>query len=167
MYMPLYTASRNRKSFHNESAHLEHSNYFTILDAAYAKKLLAGIARLPAINKHMAASFSRMVKVCLAQQRQGQLTKDMLDVLIDTIEILKPHERLIVLLSNLETYRELQMLNDLLIKGHDASMGNAELKKASEERDAQAKEEALEIIDDVLFTDYHEVIRKEERGNIY
>ena len=34
-------------------------------------------------------------------------------------------------------------------------------------RDSQAKQEALEIIDDVLYTDYHEVIRKEERGNVH
>ena len=67
----------------------------------------------------------------------------MLDLLIDTIEILKPHERLVLLLSDLETYRQLQMLNDLLIKGHDASHGKAGLNKAMESRDAQAKQEAL------------------------
>ena|ERR1740139_1023623 len=31
----------------------------------------------------------------------------------------------------------------------------------------KSNEAALEIIDDVLFTDYHSVIRKEERGNAH
>ena len=34
-------------------------------------------------------------------------------------------------------------------------------------KEQQAREEAIEIIDDVLFTDYHDVITRKERGNLY
>lgn len=59
------------------------------------------------------------------------------------------------------------MLNDLLVRGNDASLGNAEWIKARKAREQQAREEAIEIIDDVLFTDYHDVITRKERGNLY
>ena len=36
------------------------------------------------------------------------------DVLIDTVEVLSPLERLIMVISDLETYRNMQLLNDLL-----------------------------------------------------
>ena len=41
----------------------------------------------------------------------------MLDTLIDTCEILSPLERLIMVLSDIELYRNLQLLNDLLSRG--------------------------------------------------
>ena len=50
----------------------------------------------------------------------------MLDTLIDTIEILTPQERLVVLLTDLEAYRNLQLLNDLLTKGHSMSEDTTE-----------------------------------------
>lgn len=88
-------------------------------------------------------------------------------MLTDTLDMFEPHERLLLVLHDLESYRNLQMLNDLLTKGHDASMGSDQLKKENDARIAKAKEEALQMIDDVLFTDYHKVVSKEERGNIY
>ena len=50
----------------------------------------------------------------------------MLDTLIDTIEILTPQERLVVLLTDLEAYRNLQLLNDLLAKGNSMSEDTTE-----------------------------------------
>ena len=79
----------------------------------------------------------------------------MLDTLIDTIEILTPQERLVVLLTDLEVYRNLQLFNDLLAKGHSMS----------EDKTKTNHQESLNMIDDVLFTDYHEVVSKDERGN--
>lgn len=81
----------------------------------------------------------------------------MLDTLIDTIETFNAQERLILLLSDLETYRNLQLLNDLLSKGHSMTDGPSN-------SDNQV---SLDIIDDILFTDYQKVIAKEERGNKY
>lgn len=80
----------------------------------------------------------------------------MLDTLIDTIETFNAQERLILLLSDLETYRNLQLLNDLLSKGHSMTDGPSI-------SDNQA---SLDMIDDILFTDYHKVIVKEERCNV-
>jgi len=81
----------------------------------------------------------------------------MLDTLIDTIETLNPQERLILLLTDLETYRNMQLLNDLLSEG--VSM--------TKKTDPAVHQESLDIIDDVLFSDYQKLVKKEERGNTY
>ena len=79
----------------------------------------------------------------------------MLDILVDTMEIMKPEERLILLLSDLDTYRNMQMLNDLLVKGQSMT----------EETDLADYDKAIEMIEDVLCTDFQKLIRKEERLN--
>ena len=106
MFMPFYPANQIKKSFAVTHESTEHSNYFTILDISHANHGIKSL-RVPALYRHMADSFGKMVRVCLTQQREGDLTQDMLDTLIDTIETFKPHERLILLLSDLETYRNL------------------------------------------------------------
>ena len=63
--------------------------------------------RVPDLYRNMASNCGKMIKVCLTQQREGDLTQDMLDTLIDTIETLTPQEHLILLLNDLETYRNL------------------------------------------------------------
>lgn len=63
-----------------------------------------------------------------------------------------------MLMSDLETYRNLQLLNDLLSKGHSMKEG------IESEADY---EKALSMIDDVLHTDYKKIISKEERVNTY
>ena len=48
------------------------------------------------------------------------------------------------MLSNLETYQNLQLLNDLLSKGESMS----------DEVSERAQEQSVEMLEDVLFTDY-------------
>ena len=80
----------------------------------------------------------------------------MLDSIINTVETLSPQERLILLLSDLELYRDLQMLNDLLLKGE--SMTDHAV-------DEEMVDKAVQMVDDLLVTDYHEAYMKEERLN--
>ena len=71
-----------------------------------------------------------MVTICLALQIEGDLTKEMLDNLVDVFEILTPEMRLIVLLNDLKTYNELKQLTELLIQG--ASMPSTGTKELEE-----------------------------------
>lgn len=167
MMMPFYIASSHRKGYFTVSPYLEHAEYVTILDVPYAKVDRARFATVPALRRLTGDAFSRMVKTCLGQQLQGELTGEMLNVLIDFVELLKPHERLLLLLLDLETYRDLQTLNGLLAAGRDASRGAQGDRQATEAAIAKAREEALEMIDDLLFTDYHQVVNTDERGNIH
>ena len=104
-----------------DNPNVEHPNYFTIMDLAYATSggsySQTKPCNVPAQYRHMSTNFGAMVKLCLNLQRQGELNKEMLDTLIDTCEILSPLERLIMVISDLDTYRNLQLLNDLLSKG--------------------------------------------------
>ena len=64
-----------------------------------------------------------MVTICLALQLEGDLTKEMLDNLVDVFEVLTPEMRLTVVLSDLQTYNDLKQLTELLSQG--ASMPSA------------------------------------------
>jgi len=81
----------------------------------------------------------------------------MFDTLVGTVEILSPQERLIMILSDLECYQNMQLLNDLLLSGRSVTEPN----KASD------FDAALSMLDDILFTDYHALVRKDERLNPY
>ena len=83
----------------------------------------------------------------------------MLDVLIDTVEVLTPLERLTMVISDLETYRNMQLLNDLLSKGESLTAHSA-----STESDF---DEAIEMLDEVLGTDYDALARTDERLNTF
>ena len=97
------------------------SQYSTITHAEYTKK--------EGLNEHENASiialadiFSDMVKIALQDQRQGTLTEDSLYHLIQVLEVVTPQEKLIILLNDLETYRNLQMLNSLLEEGKSITL---------------------------------------------
>jgi hypothetical protein len=61
-----------------------------------------------------AEAFKDMAETCLARQRSGELTESQLQCLIDAFEVIPVTQRLLVVLSNLELYRNLHELNNLL-----------------------------------------------------
>lgn len=156
LQLPLYTANKLKKGLTSQDNPVgELPNYFTIMDLAYVTHLQTKPCRIPSQYRHMGTHFGEMVKLCLNLQRQGELTQDMMDTLIDTVEIFSPLERLIMVVSDLETYRNLQLLNDLLSKGHSM---------AEEPKDGDY-DEAVAMVDDILKTDYQALMHTEERLN--
>mmetsp|Transcript_45639 Transcript_45639/g.60503 ORF Transcript_45639/g.60503 Transcript_45639/m.60503 type:complete len:177 (+) Transcript_45639:321-851(+) len=107
LFMPLHTINKLKKGFVSVTPGAELSNYSTIMDLAYASRGNSKTIRIPALYRHLAVNFAKMVKVCLRLQREGELTQEMLDTLIDTVEVMSPLERLIVTISDLETYRNM------------------------------------------------------------
>ena len=106
MVMPFYVVGNQNKSFSFQPNSIEYSEYMTIMN------LGCGVhnrvyTRMPSLYRLMAHNFGKMVKVCLTHQREGELSQEMLNTLIDTIEVLSPQERLTLLLQDLETYRNL------------------------------------------------------------
>lgn len=89
MHMPLYTINKIKQGFTVDNPNTDHNNYLSILDLAYGS-YGSDAYRIPSLYSHMSTNFGKMVNVCLTLQREGDLTQDMLDTLIDTIEILNP-----------------------------------------------------------------------------
>ena len=112
--IPLYAANTLKKGYTRDKEGYELGNYFTVMDVCCGTLSKNRAGRLPALFRHLSATFGEMVGKCLSLQRQGELTQEMLEVLIDTVEVLSPLERLTMVISDLETYRNMQLLNDLL-----------------------------------------------------
>ena len=160
LQIPFFTANKLKKgliSVNNPTAELP--NYFTIMEVPYVTtggdKLQTRPLMIPAYYRHMSTNFGAMVKLCLNLQREGELTQEMLDTLIDTCEILSPLERLIMVLSDIDLYRNLQLLNDLLSKGESMA----------EQPSSGDYEEAIDMVDELLTTDFKDLITREERLN--